>query len=754
MFNPTDILYDSMLNGSINFGDSEVPVQFQVDRKASNCSDPLYEFASGVNCPSASRYLRHAIVTLAMPEAMKSGEIATFELSDAGISPESADTAPVFPQALDLRTELVIDGETWVADLSTVYGVLNSATHDIGTTGSTGGNWLDGALVSERQVHVPFVSAGSVVHDELVAVFGLRHHHTDGSTRYEVIVENNDMSVDMVKSYTYEVAVFVDGVKRYNDLELEHFPHSRWRIDVWDDVRPDLHIRHDAAQMIRTKAVPNYDASLIGNIAASELASYDSFWQKNAPTEVGGMLSFPGKEERCYVSSALNGERSCDGVNYSLEVNTVGPMGVGGLANWFMPATGGRPEIGLFPRWTASWLLSQDYSAYGAMIAAADGSGSWPIHMRDEATGLAATVADHSTKRFGRSISTCSRASDCQRPYSPDTAHQASFSFIPYLITGESYYLEELQFWAGFNTLQSDAGFRARDKGLLERANQVRGAAWALRNLAHTAWATPDEHDLKLGYLEQVKYNLDDYRNVYFSNPDTDNQFGALAFGNNVSSPWMDDYFTMVAGHLVELGFDEARDLARWKGLFPTQRMGFGEGVEGDYCWVFAASYRLLIGPVSEIPLSEDASVSLAPHRRGPETSSPQDVTMFRDIGSVFDFSNKGSNGGIVVPTGEAFETNEACGTAEQFSEQGFTTTIYRYGGTATANYLTQLGPALAVALDNQTDGAASAWERFKSRPVIPNFAENPTWAILPRSIFLAIQPGEEHGECRATYSQ
>ena len=36
-------------------------------------------------------------------------------------------------------------------------------------------------------------------------------------------------------------------------------------------------------------------------------------------------------------------------------------------------------------------------------------------------------------------------------PWTPDVSHQASFAYIPYLITGDLYYLEETVFWASWN---------------------------------------------------------------------------------------------------------------------------------------------------------------------------------------------------------------------------------------------------------------------------------------------------------------
>ena len=75
-------------------------------------------------------------------------------------------------------------------------------------------------------------------------------------------------------------------------------------------------------------------------------------------------------------------------------------------------------------------------------------------------------------------------------PYKNDTAHQPSLAYLPYLLTGEYYFLEELHFWATSNSLETDPGNRGYEKGLIHW-QQVRGQAWSLRTLGHAAYITP-----------------------------------------------------------------------------------------------------------------------------------------------------------------------------------------------------------------------------------------------------------------------
>ena len=99
----------------------------------------------------------------------------------------------------------------------------------------------------------------------------------------------------------------------------------------------------------------------------------------------------------------------------------------------------------------------------------------------------------------------------------PDVAHQPSLAYIPYLITGDRYYADEMAFWANYVLLSTYQdrrhNTRAGNQGLLY-ANEVRGMGWGLRNLADAAAYLPDEDPLKRSLAEKVETNLrwfDDY---------------------------------------------------------------------------------------------------------------------------------------------------------------------------------------------------------------------------------------------------
>jgi hypothetical protein len=71
-----------------------------------------------------------------------------------------------------------------------------------------------------------------------------------------------------------------------------------------------------------------------------------------------------------------------------------------------------------------------------------------------------------------------------------DNAHQPSLAFVPYLMTGDRYFLDEMKYWANFtllSTFQDSYSKRRGGSAGLLAPNEVRGIGWALRNLADTA---------------------------------------------------------------------------------------------------------------------------------------------------------------------------------------------------------------------------------------------------------------------------
>jgi hypothetical protein len=293
----------------------------------------------------------------------------------------------------------------------------------------------------------------------------------------------------------------------------------------------------------------------------------------------------------------------------------------------------------------------------------------------------------------------------------PDASHQPSLAYLPYLVTGDYYYLEELQFWAAWNPLGTDAGYREYEKGLL-KWDQLRAQGWGMRTLGQVSYITPDSHLLKQYFSGMLSSNLTYYNNMYTVG--NQNQLGIINSHigytttqgvNTGQAPWMDDFFTWSIGYLDELGFTDAKALLAWKAKYTVGRM-----TDPGYCWILGATYALTVRPT--------------------ETSS-----IYSTLGEAYMATfNKVATDGTKL-------TDYACGSQAMATwlknNDGF---IYITAGEMTGysssatGFPSNMQPALAVAAVSGIPNAAAAWTVFSNRSVKPNYSSEPQFAIVPRN--------------------
>ena len=527
--------------------------------------------------------------------------------------------------------------------------------------------WLSGPLAAEWHVAVPLTDADGVPHPHLAARFALRAAQGNTRARVDVSVENAWAFEPAPQNFTYDAEIRVGGAPVYTRPALTHYHHARWRKVFWWGGAPELHLRHDTGYLIATRAVPNYDRSL--PIGETELQALRTAW------------SGPRTE----------------------------PMG-SGLATPYMPTTGGRADIGLLPGWAATYLLTMDARAKAVTLGTADLAGSWPAHYRNKDTGRPVSLFEYPymtiyglnndtvnpATKLQEAFPMCAAPGACATATSVDTSHQPGFAYLPYLVTGDYYYLEELQFYTMWNSFQSNPAYRDKIKGLF-KSDQVRGQAWSLRTLAQAAYITPDDDPFKAQFAFFLTSNLDWYNASYSANPAA-NALGAITNGyaltyNNGTglAPWMDDFFTSAIGHAVELGVAEAKPLLDYKVAFPIARM-----TAQHACWITGASYTLKVRDSASAPF-------------------------YTSLGQAWQASNP--------PT----LTELPCASAAMASALKLKVgemTGYSYSNTG---FPSNMQPALAYAADAGGAAGASAWATFAARSVKPDYHRGPQFAVLPR---------------------
>ncbi|MDY0963385.1 hypothetical protein [Massilia sp. CFBP9026] len=642
----------------------------------------LLPLQADVKATHADGSVRHAVLSGVLPRLGARGNAAVALVKGEAPAPRAGGSQAIdslLADGLDAGVTIEIGGATYRATLANAVA---------GARGGKGaGLWLDGPLVREWRGAAPLKAQGGAAHPLLEARFAVRWYPgLDRQARVEVVVENTKTFQAGARNLDYDVEVEVGGRTVYAKKGLRHYHHARWRqLAWWNAARaPDLHVRPDSAYLIASRAVSNYDQG----IAPSELSLVNQV--KRLPEEKTGPM-------------------------------TIGPV------NPYMPATGGRNDIGPLPAWSVQYLLSKDPRALRTMVAAAEGSGSWSIHLRDERTGYPLRTDSAANRAVSTHMNLadkgplpvprCAAKGLCETPYKHDTSHQPSLAYLPYLLTGDYYYLEELQFWAASNPLETDPVNSGHGQGLV-RWQQVRGQAWSLRTLGHAAYITPDAHPLKDYFARQLDNNLKFYHATYVAgNPNALGVYdgsGAGSFKVKASAPWQDDFLTWSFGYLAELGFEKALPILRWKAKYAVGRM-----TTPGFCWIQASAYHLEFRPGPKEPLFRDLPTMYAFNFGGD---------------SILNESKK-----LRHPQGLKY-IDQPCGSHEQsewlrVASKGHWSPGRMSGfSDSVLGFPANMQPALALAATWGVPDADQAWERFEARADRPDYRKTPVWAIVPRA--------------------
>jgi len=372
-------------------------------------------------------------------------------------------------------------------------------------------------------------------------------------------------------------------------------------------------------------------------------------------------------------------------------------------------------------------VISTDPRAFGWMLANDDAVGSYPFHYRDKATGRPleitnhpyVTIADSSYAKQAAASGNSKYAKDllpacggdCSDPYTFDIAHHPSIGYVPYMVTGDFYYLEELQFAASYVELWPNPAYRQYSKGVLHHAQpQVRGQAWALRTLSDAAFITPDSDPMKCYFTQLMTNILSDYNTNYTDGGLTDPlhiAFGYFPYTINGQArdgiaPWQDDFFTWAVGHAAEQGFPGAAKLLKWKAAF---QVGMMEGWKSDathgYCWLEASAYKVQVRDSQSAPLYSNLTKVY-------QTTFPNLYGLTCNTQAMVNAMSSSSH---------TYQLGEMRGYA--WSPTGYPSNL-------------QIG--LAMAAESGIPGAADAWQLFSNRSVKPDYGNYPNFAVIPRN--------------------
>lgn len=423
--------------------------------------------------------------------------------------------------------------------------------------------WLDGAQVVEERHRLRALDAAGAAHPFLTVLIDLRTYR-DGSRRLDVAVENI-LDQAGARPVTYSVAIVADGVTHWSHADVTHFYLTRWRRTLPLGLT-ESDVRLDLRPFFAARALPRY-LDLVLKTIYHPAGTYGSTHPR------AGKAKFDILE--------------------------------GGDLNPDMTAHGGRAELAPYPDWTASYLVHQDSVQKRYVLAAGDTAGSWGVHVREPDGGTHAGIGDsrlvcidqrpnYWLDAWHSGAYPWSKAADgtwiaggaVQRampPHGPagsqriadrgfyyaDIAHQPSLAYVPYLVTGDRWYADEVRYWANYCLLATfqDAYYNARggSAGIMLR-NETRGIAWAIRNVSDAAAYLPDG-DPARPYLAQKLMNT---LRALDARAATPGPLGVawLGYRNGPVSPttqlgvalWEHAYLTWAIDHAVRHGFDAGKD--------------------------------------------------------------------------------------------------------------------------------------------------------------------------------------------------
>jgi hypothetical protein len=152
--------------------------------------------------------------------------------------------------------------------------------------------------------------------------------------------------------------------------------------------------------------------------------------------------------------------------------------------------------------------------------------------------------------------------------WTPDLAHYPAMVYVPYLVTGDWYLLEEMYLVAGSHLAGAVNGtnqFSRHDNWgwFNDEDVQTRGQAWALRDIAEAAFLAPDGTPEKAYFTEKTLNNLaieEGFQNETHGNfPPADS--ACRAFNESSNDKWCWGRKVVARGwpnplHFTSVGFD------------------------------------------------------------------------------------------------------------------------------------------------------------------------------------------------------
>jgi hypothetical protein len=284
-----------------------------------------------------------------------------------------------------------------------------------------------------------------------------------------------------------------------------------------------------------------------------------------------------------------------------------------GLGAWRYPmlAPGDREELALFPAWAARYFVFRTQALRNYVLLNGELGGSFSTHITetdgtivrlDERPDFATGNAAGDSQTDGNNGPAGGGPLNFGKLYEGEkgAAHQGSVALVPYLLSGDRYFLDELKFWANYG-VTSWLWARNGAQGLVT-SQQLRGVAWAVRDLAHVVAFAPDNDQDRDYFSTLLTNNLRDLDAKVAQEQDP---LGSVSFwhdnllpGGGEIAPFMQSFAVWVLDHLDDLGFRTDGQTLRVK-LARYYNSLANAAASGDYNFYDIGAYRIKVKDAS-----------------------------------------------------------------------------------------------------------------------------------------------------------
>lgn len=446
--------------------------------------------------------LKFAIVSFVMPSiSLNSSVTVSFVNQSTGNNSGFLSQAGMLDTAFDFDSTIHMTGS--ISQTVSARAML------------TNGNfryWLQGPIVTAviledrtqaRSYDTDFGDGSKALHPIFEAWFYPTNHKVEVGATMENAWVSSTLSNSM-RDLTYQPTITAGAASPtvvFTQASMIHIGASRWHKRFWVGGAPgSLHLDHNLKYLVQTRAIPNYDTSL--TIASTLIQA---------------------------KTSNFTGQETIDGSSSGI-----------GRFDKNLAASGASDWIGLMSTWETIYLMTMNEGLRTETLTQADLAGRIPFHYR-EADSNAGTGHffdnNGAVDTFGRTVSVNARhqltlgqinwLNPCDGTLGADMInigsvdaqswvtsrdHIPSWGYVPYLMSGRYFYLEELEYEASF-ILMSKLGCyggnfaRQGEAGYLNDS-QLRGNAWSYRTLAYAAFISPDGSAEKAYYEDKLANNI------------------------------------------------------------------------------------------------------------------------------------------------------------------------------------------------------------------------------------------------------